>query len=175
MTRLMTLACIGVAVCAGIGLIGCGAEQPMVASEPACLATQQFYILDAPVRFTNGIDDYAVKLHGPATPKFNGMKFGMLWNTTRSLIYLEVQEYVVSVPDMQALGGALDLPTPDPKDSVMYWKGVWGYLDMNFREQLMSETFPMDKLSFHEKLLMGAARDWTKYRYRGEDNNVFTF
>lgn len=107
----------------------------------------------------------AVNLHGMP----DSLNDGMTWRTNRSLIYWEglvtrrvVRNYMKGGGALSSLvGGRQRKPIP------VRWKGVWGYMDVDYLEQLMSEKFPMDELSWHEKRLFGALTPRGTVSYRG--------
>ena len=52
-----------------------------------------------------------------------------------------------------------------PQELVGRWDGVWAYIDRDFYEELQDVRFPLDQLSFHEKLLFGVLRRTSIYSY----------
>ena len=41
---------------------------------------------------------------------------------------------------------------------TLRWDGVWAYVDIDFYFDMLETRFPLDELSFHEKLLFGSLK-----------------
>lgn len=123
------------------------------------------YIVDKPVHNVDHIARYAIKLHNMPKQLTNGW----LWKTNTSLIYWEaiVADYVLR--EYSKGGGALAPLIGNRKSGPIptYWVGVWGYMDLNFLEELTSKKYPMDTLTWYEKRLLGALTPRAGVRYKG--------
>ena len=124
------------------------------------------YIVDKPVMNARGIAKLAFKLHGD--PTF-GTSSGMEWKTKTSLIYCNIYPSVIQLPKHIFNGGALSfLFNKDPRTNVVSWNGVWGYVDLEFIEELKSKSFPIDHLFSYEKILLGTLRHRILFRFEGK-------
>ena len=111
------------------------------------------YIVDKPVAGVKHLREYALDLHGAPTNQSSAD--GMGWLTQRSMIYFQLSERVVSLSTYIASGGPLShLEDAAREPTVVYWDGVWGYVDTTFIDKLTS----VKQLNHYEKLLLGVMR-----------------
>lgn len=119
------------------------------------------YITDKPVKGANNIVKRSVEELGEPTEILND---GMLWITNSTLIYSNAYLSRVIVGEYRRSGGILS-HLVKPQEPVGSWDGVWAYIDRDFYEELQDVRFPLDQLSFHEKLLFGVLRRSSIYSY----------
>ena len=125
------------------------------------------YITDKPVAGAQNIIKRSVEEHGEPTQVLND---GMLWITGNTLIYSNAYLSRVemgAIPEYTIGGGILShlLDPRDPAGHIRKWDGVWAYIDRDFYDELPKVRFPLDELSFHEKLLFGVLKRNTIYTY----------
>ena len=109
------------------------------------------YISDKPIGGVEYLKDYALEIHGEPTNHSNSE--GMGWATDRSMIYLQMNERVVALTRYLSGDGPLShLINTQP--TVLYWDGVWGYMDITFLDELNNAS----QLTHYEKLLFGVIR-----------------
>ena len=119
------------------------------------------YITDKPVQGAQNIVKRSVEELGEPTEILND---GMLWITDSTLIYSNAYLSRVIVGEYRKTGGILS-HLAKPQESVGRWDGVWAYIDRDFYDELQDVRFPLDQLSFHEKLLFGVLRRRSIYTY----------
>ena len=119
------------------------------------------YITDKPVKGANNIVKRSVEELGEPTEILND---GMLWITDSTLIYSNAYLSRVIVGEYRRSGDILS-HLVKPQEPVGSWDGVWAYIDRDFYEELQDVRFPLDQLSFHEKLLFGVLRRRSIYSY----------
>ena len=109
------------------------------------------YISDKPISGVKYLRDYALEIHGEPTNRSSVE--GMGWTTNRSMIYLQLSERVIPLPRFLPGDGPLS-HLMDDKPTVLYWDGVWGYMDITFLDELNNAN----QLTHYEKLLFGVIR-----------------
>ena len=112
------------------------------------------YITDKPVRNAQNIVKRSVEELGEPTEILND---GMVWITNSTLIYSNAYLSQRIVGEYRSSGGILS-HLVEPQEPVGRWDGVWAYIDRDFYEELQDVRFPLDQLSFHEKLLFGVLK-----------------
>ena len=124
------------------------------------------YVTNQPVQRAHTIVEQSVKEHGEPTQILND---GMLWLDDETLIYSNA--YVSRVRDRGSeytFSGGILSHLLDPRETpgaVKRWDGVWAYIDQDFYREMHEVPFPMDKLSFYEKLLFGVLKRRSIYTY----------
>ena len=119
------------------------------------------YITDKPVRGAQDIVKLSVTELGEPTEILND---GILWITDSTLIYSNAYLSRPIIRDYKRSGGILS-HLLKPQEPVGRWDGVWAYIDRDFYEELQDVRFPLDQLSFHEKLLFGVLKRRSIYSY----------
>ena len=119
------------------------------------------YITDKPVTRAQNIVKLSVTELGEPTEILND---GILWITDSTLIYSNAYLSRVIVGEYRRSGGILS-HLSKPQEPVGRWDGLWAYIDRDFYEELQDVRFPLDQLSFHEKLLFGVLRRTSIYSY----------
>ncbi len=119
------------------------------------------YMTDKPVKGAQNIVKLSVTELGEPTEILND---GMLWITDSTLIYSNAYLSRRIVGEYRRSGGILS-HLAKPQEPVGSWDGVWAYIDRDFYEELQDVRFPLDQLSFHEKLLFGVLRRRSIYSY----------
>ena len=125
------------------------------------------YITDKPVKGAQNIIKQSVDELGEPTQVLND---GMLWINGNTLIYSNAylsRVDIGAIPEYRIGGGILShlLQPRDPAGHIRRWDGVWGYIDRDFYDELAKVRFPLDELSFHEKLLFGVLKRRSIYSY----------
>ena len=125
------------------------------------------YITDKPVKGAQNIIKRSVDELGEPTEVLND---GMLWITDNTLIYSNAylsRVNIGAIPEYKIGGGILShlLQPRDPAGHIRRWDGVWGYINRDFYDELAKVQFPLDELSFYEKLLFGVLKRNTIYSY----------
>jgi hypothetical protein len=127
------------------------------------------YITDTPVKGAQNIIKRSVVELGEPTQILND---GMLWITENTLIYSNAYISRIDVPanpEYQKSGGILShlLQSQQPTGEIRRWDGVWAYIDQDFFREIneASHPYPLDALSFHEKLLFGVLKRYPIYNY----------
>ena len=119
------------------------------------------YITDKPVTRAQNIVKRSVDELGEPTEILDD---GILWITDSTLIYSNAYLSRVIMREYRRSGGILS-HLSKPQELVGRWDGVWAYIDRDFYEELQDVRFPLDQLSFHEKLLFGVLRRTSIYSY----------
>ena len=72
-----------------------------------------------------------------------------------------------AIPEYTIGGGILShlLEPRDPAGHIRRWDGVWAYIDRDFYDELAKVRFPLDELTFYEKLLFGVLKRNSIYTY----------
>ena len=125
------------------------------------------YITDKPVQGAQKIIKRSVDELGEPN---HVLSDGMLWQTPKTLIYSNAYLSRVTVGGISEykLGGGVIahlLKPRAPAGHIKRWDGVWAYIDLDFYEELHGERFPLNELSFYEKILFGALKRNTIYTY----------
>ena len=119
------------------------------------------YMTDKPVKGAQNIVKLSVTELGEPTEILND---GILWITDSTLIYSNAYLSREIRGEYRRSGGILS-HLAKPQEPVGRWDGVWAYIDRGFYEELQDVRFPLDQLSFHEKLLFGVLRRRSIYSY----------
>ena len=119
------------------------------------------YITDKPTKDVERILAQSVAKHGkPDEQRFDGFQ----WNLERSIVYSHayVSNYQYrGSPQWRTGGGIIDHLYERPKERagvIRHWDCVWAYIDRNLYDALHDERFPLDRLSFYEKMLFGVVK-----------------
>ena len=127
------------------------------------------YITDKPVKGAQKIIKRSVDELGEPTQILND---GMLWITDDTLIYSNAylsRVEIRAISEYKIGGGILSnlLQTRETAGHIRRWDGVWAYIDQQFYEELhdIEVRFPLDELSFYEKILFGVLKRNTIYTY----------
>ena len=124
------------------------------------------YITDKPVGNVENIMNLSTTQHGEPTEERHD---GMRWDLERTIIYSNayvsrLQER--GVPQWEIGGGITEhlyKPQEEQPGLIRHWDGIWAYVDRNLYDQLHDERFPLDELSFYEKMLFGVVKRQAKY------------
>ena len=115
------------------------------------------YIVDKPVGGVKHLKEYALKLHGE--PSNQSSSEGLGWVDGKTLIYLQLNERVVSLSPFVPTSGPLSHLQQNQSSKVLWWDGVWGYADSEFLESLTH----VHQLNHYERLLLGVMRYRTQF------------
>ena len=121
------------------------------------------YITEKPELNAKHIADSSRAEHGEPT---DVLPDGMMWITDSSIIYANVYLTRVidsAIPEYRIGGGILQEKDRGIGGRTLRWDGVWAYVDIDFYFDLQDKRFPLDELSFHEKLLFGSLKRTSKY------------
>lgn len=119
------------------------------------------YITDKPIKDVEIMFNQSIKKHGKPTEKRID---GLRWDLERSVIYANA--YVSrhdfrGIPQYSIGGGIIDHLYSEQEEEagiIRYWDCVWAYIDRSLYDRLHNERFPLDRLSFYEKLLFGVVK-----------------
>lgn len=116
------------------------------------------YITKKPELNAQHIVDGSRAEHGEPTEV---LQDGMMWVTDNTIIYANVyltRAILGAIPEYQIGEGILKEKERGMAGETLRWDGVWAYVDIDFYFDLLETRFPLDELSFHEKLLFGSLK-----------------
>ena len=121
------------------------------------------YFTDQPVYNDITIMQLSQAQHGEPTDILSD---GMMWYGETTLIYANA--YTTRIhqnadPEYKLGGGVIKTPKKGIGGRKYRWDGVWAYIDLNFLAEVESKRFPMDELTFYEKMLFGVLKRSTTY------------
>lgn len=120
------------------------------------------YVTYQPIRGMQASKFTKLCIEKYGTPQVSGYS-GMTWHLDNTVIYANAYtsytEYTPSRNTLNTPGGVLshlplNLPNTD-SGTIERWDGVWSYIDKKFYDELHEIDFPLDELSYYEKLLFG--------------------
>ena len=125
------------------------------------------YVTDQPVQRAGQIVALSVEELGEPTQILND---GMIWLDAETLIYANayVSRTTVTGGSRYEFSGGILSHLLDPRETpgiVKRWDGVWAYIDQDFYRALHEVDFPLDEMSFYEKLLFGVLKRQSIYTY----------
>ncbi len=126
------------------------------------------YVTQTPVPNADNLIKSAVDKHGMPDTHTSDPNNGeeMVWKTSDTVIYANLYASVTKRTMTKydySSGGLLKnliqegLEERNPGE-IRYWDGVYSHVDMAFFRELHEESFPLETLSFYEKLLAGIVK-----------------
>ncbi len=121
------------------------------------------YLTDTPIINADNMIKEAVEKHGMPTAETDGM----VWTTPDTVIYADVYSSVrrsTATRYRYSSGGLLqdllqeELAKRGGAGDIVYFDGVFAYIDRAFYDELHETELPLDELSFYEKQLMGVLK-----------------
>lgn len=126
------------------------------------------YFTDQPVYNDITIMQLSMAEHGEPSETLSD---GMIWYGETTLIYANAYTtriHLPADPEYRLGGGVLKTPKEQLGGMKHRWDGVWAYIDYNFLDEVESKRFPLDELTFYEKMLFGALKRTTTYEGTGQ-------
>lgn len=126
------------------------------------------YVTDQPVKNADKIIEQSVQELGEPTQILND---GMVWLDDETLVYSNAYaSRVIDRGSEYTFSGGILSHIVDPRERPgveKRWDGVWAYIDQDFYRELheSENRFPLDDLSFYEKLLFGVLKRSSIYTY----------
>ena len=126
------------------------------------------YVTDQPVQRADKIVALSVEELGEPTQILND---GMLWLDAKTLIYSNAYASRTTVrsrgSDYTFSGGILShiLEPRETPGVIKRWDGVWAYIDQDFYKEMHEVNFPLDEMSYYEKILFGVLKRRSIYTY----------
>ncbi len=119
------------------------------------------YITDKPVKDVKFMFNQSVNQHGNPNEK---RPDGLIWNLERTIVYANAypsKHFIVGMPEWKIGGGIINHLYQKQEEEagiLRYWDCVWAYIDRNLYNDLHDERYPLDRLSFYEKMLFGVVK-----------------
>ena len=124
------------------------------------------YIVEKPVRLAKPLLEHAIDTLGEDNAKLSSG--GLDWMTYRSLIHMQMNARVILKSPMKAGHGPLRHLIQHTDTSILYWTGVWGFMDLMFYKELVEKSDAHRSrgdrpLNYYEKLLFSVMRERATY------------